>query len=92
MGNRREEQTTCLFLEVHELSGRDGEAFVQARSAQTPRGVRLLKHWVDDDGHKVALLVEAANEERACAGGAKEVTELFARAERWSSFDSIEMA
>ncbi len=83
----------CLFLEVHDLDGRDAEAFVEARSAQGPHGVRLLKHWLGDDGGKVALLVEAPDEQtlRGCAGGANEVTELFAPAERWMSYDAIEM-
>jgi hypothetical protein len=84
----------CLFLEVHELDGRDADAFVRARSTQAPQGVRLLKHWLGDDGRNVAFLVEAPNEEtlRACAGGAKEITELFAPAERWMGFDAIEIA
>ncbi len=83
-----------LFLEVHELNGRGAEACVQARSAQAPPGVRFLRHWFGDEGRKVALLVEAPDEEtlRTCAGGAKEVTELFAPAERWMSCDSIDMA
>ena len=83
-----------LFLEVHELDGRGAEAFVRVRSAQAPRGVRFLKHWFGDDGRKVALPVEAPDKEtlRTCAGGAKEVTELFAPAERWMSCDSIDMA
>ena len=82
-----------LFLEVHELDGCDAGAFVHARSVQAPRGVRLLKHWLGDDGGTVTLLVEAPDEQtlRACAGDAKEVTELFAPAERWMSYDSIEM-
>jgi hypothetical protein len=80
-------------LEVHELDGREAEALVRARSTGAPNGVRLLKHWLGGDGRTVALLVEAPDEQtlRTCPGNAKEITELFARAERWLSHDSIEM-
>lgn len=79
----------CLFLEVSDRG--NAEALVQARSAQASRGVRLLKHWLGANG--VVLLVEAPDEQtlRACSSGAKEITELFAPAERWMSYDSIEM-
>lgn len=84
----------ALFLDVHELDARGAEAFVAAWSARAGEGARCRKHWVGEDGRTVALLVEAPDEEtlRACDPDAKEVTELFAPAERWASYDSIEVA
>ena len=84
----------ALFLDVHELDGRDVDEFLAAWSAQAATGVRCLKRWVGEDRRNVALLVEVADEDsvRACDADAKEVTELFAPAERWLSLDSIEMA
>ncbi len=84
----------ALFLAIHELDGLGLEVFLARLAAHADEGIRCLKHWVGEDGRNVALLVEAPNEDslRACDRDAKELTELFAPAERWVSFDSIEMA
>jgi hypothetical protein len=84
----------ALFLDIHDLDALGAEAFLTSWSARANDGIRCLKHWVGEDGRSVALLVEAPNEDslRACDRDARELTELFAPAERWLSYDSIEMA
>jgi hypothetical protein len=83
----------ALFLDIHDLDALGVGAFLTRWAAHADDGVRCLKHWVDEDGRNVALLVEAPNEDslRACDRDARELTELFAPAERWMSYDAIEM-
>jgi hypothetical protein len=81
-----------LFLEIYELNGQGAQAFSDARSSHRD-GICCLKHWLSEDGRSIALLVEASDEDalRLSHGGAKEITELFAPAERWMSSDTVEI-
>jgi hypothetical protein len=80
----------ALFLEVHELKGRDPSTVLATCSEPTGDGIRCLRHWVDGDA--IALLVEAPDEETLRARGLDpvEVTELFAPASRWAAMDAID--
>jgi len=82
----------ALFLVVHELDPHEPQAFVAAWAAGAGRRIRCLKHWVS--GNAIALLVEAPNEDglRAYASDATDVTELFAPARRWLSYETIDLA
>jgi hypothetical protein len=81
-----------LFVEVHELHGREPEGFIATRVAAPPPGVRFLKQWINRECRKVAFLVEAPDQETLQRDpSAEEITELFAAAERWMAADSIEM-
>jgi hypothetical protein len=81
----------ALFLVVHELDTHDPEAFVAAWSAGAASHIRCLKHWVSGDA--IALLAEAPNEYglRAYDSDAIGVTELFAPARRWLSYETIDL-
>jgi hypothetical protein len=80
----------ALFLETHNLGGRDAQAFVDTRSG-TGNGSRCLKHWISGDRRRLTLLVEASDRQALSAShpGAREVTEVFAPAERWMSFETL---
>lgn len=80
----------ALFLETHDLRGRDAQAFVDTRSG-TEHGTRCLKHWVSNDGRRLTLLVEAPDRQALSASqsGATELTEVFAPVERWMSFETL---
>ena len=83
----------ALFLNVHELDAQHRpEAFVAAWAAAAGSGIRCLKHWVGDN--TIALLVEAPDLDslRAYDLDAAEVTELFAPARRWMSYETIDLA
>jgi hypothetical protein len=81
----------ALFLEVHELDTHEPEAFVAAWTAAAGSRIRCLKHWVGDSA--VALLVEAPNADslRAYDSATGDVTELFAPARRWLSYETIDL-
>ena len=82
----------ALFLNIHELDGHQPEAFVAAWAAGAGNGIRCLRHWVGDNA--MALLVEAPDEDglRAYDSDASDVTELFAPAWRWLSYETIDLA
>lgn len=81
----------ALFLEVHDLEGRDAQAFVSTYAATRGRDVPCLRHWVDGDA--IAMLVEAPDVAALQARGlrATEVVELFAAPSRWAAIDEIEL-
>lgn len=77
----------ALFLETHDLDGRDAEALIRALSEPRP-GRRCLCHYLADDGSAVEFLVEA-QDQASLSTGAQSVTELFAPAARWLSDDPL---
>ena len=79
----------ALFLNIYELDGHEPEAFVAALARGAGSGIRCLKYWVG--ANAIALLVEAPDEDslRAYDSDATEVTELFAPARRWLSYETI---
>ncbi len=79
------------FLEIREPDAFVAEAFFLAMwSAHADDGIRCLEHRVSEDARSVALPVEAQYEDslRGCDRSAREVTELFAPAERLSTTPS----
>jgi hypothetical protein len=82
----------ALFLNVHKLHTHEPAAYVAAWAAGAGSRIRCLKHWVGDNA--IAMLVEAPDEDalRAYDSDASEVTELFAPARRWLSYETIDLA
>jgi hypothetical protein len=80
----------ALFLEVHQLEGRDPGTFLATCSTMNGDDISCLRHWVDGDA--IALLTEAPDEESLRARGldAVEVTQLFAPASRWATTDALD--
>ena len=79
----------ALFLETHELDGRDPETFLREQSEQHPQR-RCLQHWIDADGITAEVLVEAPDRAALLAATrATCVTELFAPIRRWLSDDPV---
>ena len=78
----------ALFLETHDLDGRDAETLVRELSESRPDR-RYLCHYLADDGSTVEFLVEAEHEASLSTTGAQRVTELFAPVARWLSDDPL---
>ena len=79
----------ALFLETHELAGRDAAAVVGEQSRPQP-GRTCLQHWLDGDGRTIEFLVESPDRPTLLAATtADHVTELFAPMRRWLADDPV---
>ena len=90
---RKKERGVSRFLNVHTLDNGSVDALLLDRTARAITRARCLKHWLSDDGRKLALLIEAPDEEtaRAFDPDASETSELLAPAERWLAYDTIDI-
>ena len=67
----------ALFLQTFHLRDRDPRQLLVSRGQNTT-GVRDLKHWFDETGERIGILIEAPDAEAIVSAhpGATELTEL----------------